>query len=109
MDSWNTTFLLGRPIFRGYVSLQEGNGPKTEHNKKVPVVIDCMYYMAPLLPRQNPPLAKPMWKPMAPLLLAKTYGFFASIHTGTRNSSLSMHLEPIGMGTLQEMHSNQQK
>ncbi len=24
MDGWNTTFLLGRPIFRGYVSLPEG-------------------------------------------------------------------------------------
>ncbi len=24
MDGWNTTFLLGRPIFRGYVSLREG-------------------------------------------------------------------------------------
>ena len=25
MDGWNTTFLLGRPIFRGYVSFREGN------------------------------------------------------------------------------------
>ena len=25
MDSWNTTFLLGRPIFRGYVSFREGS------------------------------------------------------------------------------------
>ena len=25
MDGWNTTFLLGRPIFRGYVSLPEGS------------------------------------------------------------------------------------
>ena len=24
MDGWNTTFLLGRPIFRGYVSFREG-------------------------------------------------------------------------------------
>ena len=24
MDGWNTTFLFGRPIFRGYVSLREG-------------------------------------------------------------------------------------
>ncbi len=24
MDSWNTTFLLGSPIFRGYVSFREG-------------------------------------------------------------------------------------
>ena len=23
MDGWNTTFLLGRPIFRGYVSFRE--------------------------------------------------------------------------------------
>ena len=23
---WNTTFLLGRPIFRGYVSFREGTG-----------------------------------------------------------------------------------
>ncbi len=25
MDGWNTTFQLGRPIFRGYVSFREGN------------------------------------------------------------------------------------
>ncbi len=25
MDGWNTTFLLGRPIFRCYVSFREGN------------------------------------------------------------------------------------
>ena len=25
MDGWNTTFLLGRPIFRRYVSFREGN------------------------------------------------------------------------------------
>ncbi len=25
MDGWNTTFLLGRPIFSGYVSFREGN------------------------------------------------------------------------------------
>ena len=25
MDGWNTIFLLGRPIFRGYVSFREGN------------------------------------------------------------------------------------
>ena len=24
MDGWKTTFLLGRPIFRGYVSFREG-------------------------------------------------------------------------------------
>ena len=24
MDGWNTTFLLGRPIFSGYVSFREG-------------------------------------------------------------------------------------
>ena len=29
MDGWNTTFLLGRPIFTGYVSLLEGI-PKSE-------------------------------------------------------------------------------
>ena len=27
MDGWNTTFLLGRPIFRGYVSFREGSSP----------------------------------------------------------------------------------
>ena len=26
MDGWNTTFLLGMPIFRGYVSFREGIG-----------------------------------------------------------------------------------
>ena len=25
MDGWNTSFLLGWPIFRGYVSFREGN------------------------------------------------------------------------------------
>ena len=25
MDGWNTIFLLGRPIFRGYVSFRQGN------------------------------------------------------------------------------------
>ena len=25
MDGWNTTFLLGKPIFRGYVSFREGS------------------------------------------------------------------------------------
>ena len=24
MDGWNTSFLLGRPIFKGYVSFREG-------------------------------------------------------------------------------------
>ena len=26
MDGWNTSFLLGWPIFRGYVSFREGKG-----------------------------------------------------------------------------------
>ena len=31
MDGWNTTFLLGRPIFMGYVSFREGkNLPKND-------------------------------------------------------------------------------
>ncbi len=29
MDGWNTTFLLGMPIFRGYVSFREGNWKMT--------------------------------------------------------------------------------
>ena len=40
MDGWNTTFLLGRPIFRGYVSFREGTW-KTHHcleqNEKIHV------------------------------------------------------------------------
>ncbi len=28
MDGWNTTFLWGRPIFRGYVSLRERTSQK---------------------------------------------------------------------------------
>ena len=28
MDGWNTTFLLGRPVFRGYVSFREGISEK---------------------------------------------------------------------------------
>ncbi len=36
MDGWNTTFLLEKPIFRGYVSFREGNikSNKTYHPKK---------------------------------------------------------------------------
>ena len=38
MDGWNTTFLLGRPIFRGYVSFREGmpsqSGKMFIHPKK---------------------------------------------------------------------------
>ena len=33
MDGWNTTFLLGRPIFRGYVSFREVMYPKKTHSK----------------------------------------------------------------------------
>ena len=33
MDGWNTTFLLGRPIFRGYVSFREGIGCITKIRK----------------------------------------------------------------------------
>ncbi len=33
MDGWNTTFLLGRPIFRCYVSFREGNC--CHRNKKI--------------------------------------------------------------------------
>ena len=32
MDGWNTTFLLERPIFRGYVSFREGIAPKSHSN-----------------------------------------------------------------------------
>ncbi len=38
MDGWNTTFLLGRPIFRGYVSFREGksigNLPLQKYRKR---------------------------------------------------------------------------
>ena len=40
MDGWNTTFLLGRPIFRGYVSFREGNcflGFHPTQSKNIPV------------------------------------------------------------------------
>jgi len=30
MDGWNTTFLLRRPIFRGYVSFREGKDVENE-------------------------------------------------------------------------------
>ena len=33
MDGWNTTFLLGRPIFRGYVSFREGTFLNTKSQK----------------------------------------------------------------------------
>ena len=32
MDGWNTTFLLGMPIFRCYVSFREGNLTTPEHH-----------------------------------------------------------------------------
>ena len=32
MDGWNTTFLLGRPIFRGYVSFREGSQKRSEQH-----------------------------------------------------------------------------
>ena len=36
MDGWNTIFLLGRPIFRGYVSFREGTPQKT--NEWIPKI-----------------------------------------------------------------------
>ena len=37
MDGWNTTFLLGRPIFRCYVSFREGKGNKLSRNVRYEV------------------------------------------------------------------------
>ncbi len=34
MDGWNTAFLLGRPIFRGYVSFKEGVVSQKNHPKE---------------------------------------------------------------------------
>ena len=39
MDGWKTSFLLGRAIFRGYVSFREGNGWLKHHS---PETIDPM-------------------------------------------------------------------
>ena len=36
MDGWNTTFLLGRPIFRGYVGFREGNRHHESLTYKLP-------------------------------------------------------------------------
>ena len=33
MDGWNTTFLLGRPIFRGYVSFRDCSEKYEKKNK----------------------------------------------------------------------------
>ena len=35
MDGWNTTFLLGRLIFRGYVSFREGTKQQKKQTKLV--------------------------------------------------------------------------
>ena len=35
MDGWKMNFLLGRPIFRGYVSFREGIFPYSLHNTKL--------------------------------------------------------------------------
>ena len=37
MDGWNTTFLLGRPIFRGHVSFREGNLSLTKGWLRYPI------------------------------------------------------------------------
>ena len=50
MDGWNTTFLLGRPIFRGYVSFREGKGVNNL-NQELLEWCDCHPY---LLGLQNP-------------------------------------------------------
>ena len=55
MDGWNTTFLLGRPIFRGYVSFREGNTNKQKkrtttntkhHDNSVPLeMVKCGLFL----------------------------------------------------------------
>ena len=42
MDGWNTSFLLGRPIFRGYVSFREGNIFQVGWNHQPEKVIPLM-------------------------------------------------------------------
>ena len=37
MDGWNTRFLLGRPIFRGYVSSREGKIQESRNKNWNPV------------------------------------------------------------------------
>ncbi len=39
MDGWNTTFLLGRPIFRGYVSFREGILKKQRLHNQFPQLV----------------------------------------------------------------------
>ena len=42
MDGWNTTFLLGRPIFRGYVSFREGKEVSVDSLIFFPKVWCCL-------------------------------------------------------------------
>ncbi len=42
MDGWNTTFLLGRPIFRGYVSFREGREKKKKKNAALMQQVDLV-------------------------------------------------------------------
>ena len=41
MDGWNITFLLGRPIFKGYVSFREGNHSVISRNVKAGFCCRC--------------------------------------------------------------------
>ena len=43
MDGWNTTFLLGRPIFRGYVSYREGISFVPRSNCKIPFTLAGLF------------------------------------------------------------------
>ena len=55
MDGWNTTFLLGRPIFRGYVSFREGSS------------INCtlIFFEYEYENLRGPPLSNAMFLPKA--------------------------------------------
>ncbi len=56
MDGWKTSFLLGWPIFRCYVSFREGNGShfcKTRFNKLMTVVSLLLVFATVMVVRTN--------------------------------------------------------
>ena len=48
MDGWNTTFLLGRPIFRGYVSFREGMANPYDKYEKTDSMTEGLQSRTPL-------------------------------------------------------------
>ena len=54
MDGWNTTFLLGRPIFKCYVSFREGNF-FFQHSNCQSVIVNKWFFRVPAGMSSKPP------------------------------------------------------